>query len=630
MNQQQRIGRYQILEEIAAGGQATVYRAWDTSTGQVVALKVMHPHLTRDATYVERFHREAQLAASLDHPNIIRIFEVAQEGDSHFMAMEYLPLSVHNLIEAQGSMPVDRAADIAYQVAQGLEAARQRGIIHRDIKPHNILIGPDGTAKVTDFGIARAGELSTMTRTGAIMGTPHYMSPEQARGQRVDIRSDLYGLGVTLYQMLTGGLPFEADTPWEIIRLHIEARPPALRRGHPNIPRQLESVVSRSLEKNPERRYQTPAEMAQASVQAVTQATQARITGVPVGQQTPTPQRTATPQHTPIPQPAPVQPTTESTVRISNPTAIVGFLLFGMLAGFVLYLLAYGDLYYGIPPVPPILFASVGFAIGFGISDRLHMTGRLPSVMGTVLVAFGLLMLIGDESTLEVVPISMGVYGLGIGFMLPGALWRRIREQSRGSKIGLAMAAIASIVMSWYFDDGIGLAETSTLAGMIAVFIGLPLALMSPLVKTVLQSTPAILPGATPQPSVGMVGGLPSDTWMDAWASAWQKANRRRFAWIGTALTLGIGLALTLARFGAFDDLLNQPTSIPNTVSTSIGSALGGSAIATLPGGQSFEVTLPPGAVDGLHTLTLRPLREAELGGCPPSPATLNCSMCSR
>ena len=223
---QQRIGSYQILEEIASGGQATVYRAWDVRSGQVVALKVMHPHLTRDTTYVERFQREARLAAATTHANIIRIFEVGQEGNTHFMALEYLPLSLGNLIQAQGGMPIERVVDIIHQVALGLEAAHQEGIVHRDIKPQNILIASDGTAKITDFGISRMTDLATMTRTGAVMGMPHYMAPEQARGQRVDIRSDIYSTGIALYQMLSGELPFDAETPWEVIRMHVDARPP--------------------------------------------------------------------------------------------------------------------------------------------------------------------------------------------------------------------------------------------------------------------------------------------------------------------------------------------------------------------------------------------------------------------
>lgn len=152
---QQTIGRYQVLEEVASGGQGTVYRAWDTSTGNVVALEVLHPHLSRDPAILERFHREAQLAAAVTHPNITRIFEVGQAGDQHFISMEYLPVSISSLIEAQGSLPIERAAEICLQAALALQAASERGIIHRDIKPQNLLLGQDGTVKVTDFGIAR-------------------------------------------------------------------------------------------------------------------------------------------------------------------------------------------------------------------------------------------------------------------------------------------------------------------------------------------------------------------------------------------------------------------------------------------------------------------------------------------
>ena len=267
--QQQTIGRYQVLEEIASGGQGTVYRAWDTGSGRVVALKVLHPHLASDLGVLERFRREAQLAAAVVHPNITTIYEVGQHGNRHFIAMEYLPDSIHNLIVSTGRLPIDRAVDICRQATVGLEAASRRGIIHRDIKPQNLLLAPDGTVKVTDFGIARATALSTMTRTGALMGTPHYMSPEQAQGQRVDIRSDIYSLGIVLYQMLTGQLPFEANTPYEVIRQQVEQRPGPVRRLRSNIPGAVERVVNRCLEKNPERRYQSPGDLARALGEAV-------------------------------------------------------------------------------------------------------------------------------------------------------------------------------------------------------------------------------------------------------------------------------------------------------------------------------------------------------------------------
>ena len=261
---EKRIGRYRVLEEISSSGHATVYRVRDTRSGEVLALKVLHPHLSRDSSYLERFQREARMASSLHHPNVVRIFEVGQEGDSYFIAMEYLPLSLNHLLRVQGRLPVDQAVAIAHLVCQGLEAAQREGIVHRDVKPQNILMEPEGAVKITDFGIARAQDLSTMTHTGMVMGTPQYMPPEQARGLQPDVRSDLYSLGVVLYQMLTGQLPFGGDTPWEVIRRHVEERLTPLHEAHPEIPQDVASVVERCLHKEPAERYQTPLEMTQA------------------------------------------------------------------------------------------------------------------------------------------------------------------------------------------------------------------------------------------------------------------------------------------------------------------------------------------------------------------------------
>ena len=261
---EKRIASYRVLEELSTGSHATVYRVRDNRSGRVLALKVMHPHLSRDPAYLERFQREARLASSLHHPNIVRIFEVGKERESHFIAMQYVPLTLNHLLKDQAPLPIDRAVDIAHQVCLGLEAAGGQGIVHRDVKPQNILIEYEGTVKITDFGIARDEHLSTMTRTGVVMGTPQYMPPEQAQGRQPDIRSDLYSVGVMLYQMLTGQLPFEGDTPWEVIRQHIEESLRPLSETHPEIPQGLASIVDRCLQKNPDGRYQTPLEMAQA------------------------------------------------------------------------------------------------------------------------------------------------------------------------------------------------------------------------------------------------------------------------------------------------------------------------------------------------------------------------------
>ena len=255
-----RIKTYQLLQEVAAGGHATVHRVWDSHTNQALALKVLHPHLSKDPAYLARFEREATLASSLDHPNVVRIYEVGKAGESHFIAMEFLPLTLAHLLKSGGSISANRAVDIARQVATGLEAAHRRGIIHRDIKPQNILLDIHGNAKITDFGIARTLEFSTMTRAGLVMGTPQYMAPEQAKGTPPDIRADIYSLGILLYQMLAGRLPFQGATPWEIIRQHVEEKPEALDSG---IPSDLARIVQKCLAKEPDERFQTPAALAE-------------------------------------------------------------------------------------------------------------------------------------------------------------------------------------------------------------------------------------------------------------------------------------------------------------------------------------------------------------------------------
>ena len=287
---EQRVGRYQILDEIASGGQGAVYRAFDPDTGQIVALKVLHPTLTGDRQYIERFHREATLAASIVHTNVIKIFEVGEDRGRHFITMEFLPESLSRILQSGGAMQIDGAVEFAIHIAEGLGAAHALGIVHRDMKPQNVLISPDGSAKVTDFGIARAGMLSTMTATGAMLGTPHYMSPEQARGERADARTDVYSLGCVLYQMLTGELPFKGDTPLAVIRQHIDEQPRRVREIRQQVPRALASVVEQAMEKNPARRFQTASEMASALSAAVP--------------------RTARPSQRPHPTPTPSRPVT--------------------------------------------------------------------------------------------------------------------------------------------------------------------------------------------------------------------------------------------------------------------------------------------------------------------------------
>ena len=220
MNQQHSIGRYQILDTIASGSQGSVYQAYDVTTSQVVALKVLHSHLVQNKDYVERFRREASLAGQIDHPNVVKIFEIGRDGDQHFMSLEYLPQNLARIMEANERLDFGRVLEFGIQICQGLSAAHALGIVHRDLKPQNVLVATDGGAKVTDFGIARAADLSTMTATGVLMGTPLYMSPEAAEGEQVDQRSDIYSLGCMLYEMLAGKVPFEGNTPLAVMRRH--------------------------------------------------------------------------------------------------------------------------------------------------------------------------------------------------------------------------------------------------------------------------------------------------------------------------------------------------------------------------------------------------------------------------
>ena len=265
---QKRIGRYAVLEEIASGAQGTVYRAHDPESGRVVALKVLHPELSRDAQYVQRFRREATLAASIDHPNIVRIFDVGEAGGLHYMAVEFLPESLARIIEA-GPLPVRAAAEYGAQIAEGLAAAHAADVIHRDIKPQNVLIGADGEAKITDFGIARGESLTTMTATGVMMGTPHYMAPELVQGERATEQADIYALGCVLYQMLAGEVPFTGTTPMVVLNRHVNEQPEPIQERRGDVPGALAAVVARAMEKDPARRFRSAGEMAAATRAAV-------------------------------------------------------------------------------------------------------------------------------------------------------------------------------------------------------------------------------------------------------------------------------------------------------------------------------------------------------------------------
>src|SRR3954451_16337179 len=261
-------GRYRVLKRLGSGGMADVYCAEDTQLGRKVALKLLYRRFAEDSEFVERFRREASSAAGLQHPNIVGIFDRGEWDGTYYIAMEFLQgHTLKQLVREHGAMPPDLAIDITIKVRRAARFDHKRGVVHRDIKPHNVILDEEGRAKVTDFGIARAGA-SDMTETGSIMGTAQYLSPEQAQGRPVSPRSDLYSIGVMLYELLTGRVPFDAESPVTIALKHISERPVPPREVNPAVPPALEAVVLRALEKDPERRFADAEEFAAALLEA--------------------------------------------------------------------------------------------------------------------------------------------------------------------------------------------------------------------------------------------------------------------------------------------------------------------------------------------------------------------------
>ena len=253
--------RYVIKRKLGSGGMADVYLAEDQELGRNVALKLLNERHAADEQFVERFRREAQSAAGLNHPNIVSIFDRGYAEGTYYIAMEYLEgRTLKELLVRNGPTPIPVSIEYARQILGALAFAHRNGIVHRDIKPHNIVVGSDGRLKVTDFGIARSGA-SQMTEAGSIVGTAQYLSPEQARGASVDPRSDLYSLGIVLYEMLTGHVPFTGDTPVEIAMKHLSLAPEPPSALRPEVPHNLDAVVMRALAKDPDQRYGSAEEM---------------------------------------------------------------------------------------------------------------------------------------------------------------------------------------------------------------------------------------------------------------------------------------------------------------------------------------------------------------------------------
>jgi beta-lactam-binding protein with PASTA domain/predicted Ser/Thr protein kinase len=244
-------GRYKVLSKLGSGGMADVYLAEDQQLGRQVALKLLHERFAADPDFVERFRREARAAAGLQHPNVVSVYDRGSWDDTYYIAMEYLPgRSLKQLIRDEAPIDPVRAIDITMQILKAARFAHRRGVIHRDLKPHNVIVDDADQAKVTDFGIARAGA-SDMTETGSIMGTAQYLSPEQAQGHAVEAGSDLYSIGIVLFELLTGRVPFDAEAAVTIALKHVSEPPPSPRRFNPAVPLELEQIVLWVLNKNP-------------------------------------------------------------------------------------------------------------------------------------------------------------------------------------------------------------------------------------------------------------------------------------------------------------------------------------------------------------------------------------------
>ncbi|MGC9024619.1 MAG: protein kinase domain-containing protein, partial [Chloroflexia bacterium] len=266
------LGKYIILEEIGRGGMGAVYKARDVELDRIVAMKVLSPYLVGEPHLVQRFMREARLAANLDHPNIVAIYDIGGEGGYYYFVMKYLDgRSLKEIIAQRGPLPLDEVVSIVRQLASALDYAHQQNLIHRDVKPGNVIVGSDGHVTLTDFGLAKVVESMKLTASGETLGTLEYMSPEQARGE-ASPASDIYSLGVMTYEMLAGRLPFQGSNQATLLYQHLHEPPPPLCRWNPAVPPEVEQVVLKAMAKEPAERYATAGEMARELERAARRA----------------------------------------------------------------------------------------------------------------------------------------------------------------------------------------------------------------------------------------------------------------------------------------------------------------------------------------------------------------------
>ena len=254
--------RYQIIKTIGEGGMANVYLAYDTILDRNVAIKVLRGDLATDEKFVRRFQREALSASSLSHPNIVEVYDVGEDNGSYYIVMEYIEgKQLKQLLKKRGKLTLNEVVDIMSQVTDGMSAAHDSYIIHRDIKPQNIMILENGLIKITDFGIAMALNSTQLTQTNSVMGSVHYLPPEQASGKGATIQSDVYSMGILMYELLTGELPFRGDNAVEIALKQIKEAVPSIREKNSDIPQSIENIIIKATAKNPKNRYADAREM---------------------------------------------------------------------------------------------------------------------------------------------------------------------------------------------------------------------------------------------------------------------------------------------------------------------------------------------------------------------------------